>query len=117
MDHEKTVGEIYAILHKLQLHIMHEHNVTMVFGVYAVDNDHSEIKPIRKAINDFVKAHDHVESYHAIYLEPETNKLYCDLVVDYEIGDWEKLNTDFLAYMGKLFPHNEVVLTIETAYV
>ena len=35
IDCEKTVGEIYQFLHKLQLRIMHEYNVVMVFGVYA----------------------------------------------------------------------------------
>lgn len=39
MDHGLTVGEIYGILHALQLAIMHEEKVTMVFGVYAVDRD------------------------------------------------------------------------------
>ncbi|MBQ0001791.1 MAG: cation transporter, partial [Clostridiales bacterium] len=54
IDHNKTVGEIYQFLHELQLSIMHEHHVTMVFGVHAVDNDHAEMKHLRSVIAKFV---------------------------------------------------------------
>ena len=117
MDHDLSVGEIYGILHALQLAIMHEERVTMVFGVYAVDRDHEESKAVRNAVVNFVKQREHVKSFHAIYLEPGTNRIYCDLVVDYSLRDWEPLKTDFRDYMKSVFPDNEVVLTIETEFV
>ena len=55
IDHNKTVGEIYKFLHELQLDIMHELNVTMVFGVYAVDNDHEEMIKLRAVISRVVR--------------------------------------------------------------
>lgn len=117
IDHEKTVEEVYERLHALQLHIMHEYNVTMVFGIYAVDNDHEEVKKIRRSVGSFVKSHDHITNFHAIYLEPATNKLYCDLVVDYNLKDWDNLREEFTKYMKELYPNNELVLTIETEFV
>lgn len=117
IDHEKTVGEIYKSLHELQLRIMHEQKVTMVFGIYAVDNDHDDVKAIRKAVADFVKKHDHVKSFHAIYLEPNTNKIYCDFIVDYNLKDWSFLRQEFLDYMNGIYPDNQVELTIETEFV
>ncbi len=117
MDHEMTVGEIYQILHKLQLHIMHEYGVTMVFGVYAVDTDHEEVMELRGCIAEFVRGRDHVKSYHAVYLEPETEKIYCDLTVDYQLHDWDTLRADFLAYMAEHYPDQEVELTVETEFV
>ena len=117
IDHEKTVGEIYQFLHALQLRIMHEYNVTMVFGIYAVDNDHEDVKAIRKYVSEFVGRHEHVKSFHAIYLEPGTDKIYCDLIVDYDLRDWDQLRADFENYMAVRYPGNEVVLTIETEFV
>lgn len=117
IDHEKTVEEVYEKLHALQLHIMHEYDVTMVFGIYAVDNDHEEVKAIRKSVGSFLKSHEHILNFHAIYLEPETNKLYCDLVVDYKLKDWDSLREEFTNYMRELYPNNELVLTIETEFV
>ena len=117
IDHAKSVGEVYAMLHELQLGIMHEEHVTMVFGVYAVDDDHVETRRIRRTILEYVRAHEHVKSFHAVYLEPGTNRLYCDLVVDYELADWGALRADFLDYMKAKIPGRDVVLTVETEFV
>ena len=117
IDHAKSVGEAYAFLHELQLRIMHEEKVTMVFGVYAVDDDHEETRRVRAAVLEYVRRHEHVKSFHAIYLEPGTNRIYCDLIVEYALKDWEALRTDFLAYMRTHFPANDVTLTIETEFV
>lgn len=117
IDHEKTVGEVYDFLHALQLRIMREYNVTLVFGVYAVDGDHEEARVIRQRIAEFVRAHEHVKSFHAVYLDPASPRLYCDLIVDYELRDWELLRRDFTGFMRESFPERELVLTIETEFV
>lgn len=117
IDHDKTVGEIYQFLHKLQLRIMYEYHVVMVFGIYAVDNDHEEVKAINKAVGKFVRETEHVKSFHAVYLEPGTDMLYCDLVVDYELADWDKLRADFTAYMEEACPGKQLMLTVETEFV
>lgn len=117
IDHAKTVGDAYAVLHDLQLKIMHEDRVTMVFGVYAVDNDHDESKAVRKAVAEYVRANEHIKSFHAIYLEPGTNRLYCDLIVEYALKDWDALKADFTAYMKERFPKYSLELTLETEFV
>lgn len=117
IDHNKTVGEIYEFLHKLQLRIMHEYHVTMVFGVYAVDHEHTEIKELRRQIGAFVKEQEYVKSYHALYIDSEKSKIYCDLIVDYKLKDWEELRKQFLEYIGECHPGYETELTIETEFV
>lgn len=117
IDHEKTVGEVYSFIHALQLRIMQEYKVTMVFGIYAVGHDHEEVQAIRRAVSDFVLANKHIESFHALYLEPETEKIYVDFIVDYKLRDTDKLEEDFTAYMAERFPRSELALTIETEFV
>lgn len=117
IDHNKTVGEIYHFLHELQLDIMHQHNVTMVFGVYAVDNDHEEMKKLRSVIAQFVKGHQNIKNFHAVYIEPVTRKIYCDFIVDYKLHDWESLRNEFIEYMSKEYHQSKIELTIETEFV
>ncbi len=117
IDHKKTVGEIYQFIHALQLRIMHEYGVVMVFGLYAVDNDNEQIKAIREAIGAFAGTQGHIVSYHAVYLEPETDRIYCDFVVDYELKDWDGLKRAFIDYMKERYPQSEIELTVETEYV
>ena len=72
---------------------------------------------IRRTILEYVRAHEHVKSFHAVYLEPGTHRLYCDLVVAYALADWEALRADFLDYMQAKVPGRDVVLTVETEFV
>lgn len=117
IDHKKTVGEIYQFIHELQLRIMHEYHVTMVFGIYAVNNDEPFMKEIRKNVSVFVKETEHVKSFHAVYVNTETNTLYCDLIVDYDLRDWDGLRQKFMDYIKPLYPDKEIELVIETEYV
>lgn len=117
IDHEKSVGELYDEIHKLQLDIMHTHNVTMVFGIYAVDNDHEDSKKIRNDVYEFIKERPNIKNFHAIYLDNENSKIYCDLVVDYKMHTWTPLKEEFLNYMKEKYPDKSVELTIETEFV
>lgn len=117
IDHNKTVGDFYQFIHELQLRIMREYNVVMVFGVYAVDNDHEYTKELRNKIATYIREKENVKSFHAVYLEPGTDRLYCDLVVDYNLRDWDELREDFGNYMKELYPDKELILTIETDFV
>ena len=117
IDHSKSVGEIYEFLHALQLRIMHEHHVTMVFGVYAVDNDRAETKELREAISKFVRNGEHLKSYHAVYRDTKNMIIYCDFIVDYELKDWDAVQESFKEYMSKLYPEYGIELTIETEFI
>lgn len=117
IDHKKTVGDFYQFIHELQLKIMRKYNVVMVFGVYAVDDDHEYTKELRSKIAAYVRDNDNVKSFHAVYIEPGTDRLYCDLIVDYKLKDWDELRRDFGDYMKELYPDKELILTLETEFV
>ncbi len=117
IDHKMTIGQAYGFLHELQLRIMHEYNVTMVFGIYAIDNDTETSLKVRREITQFVREHDYVKSYHAVYFDKKEDKIYCDLIVDYDLKDWDAIRIEFIRYMKEIYPDQEVILTLETEYV
>ncbi|MCQ2540957.1 MAG: cation diffusion facilitator family transporter [Lachnospiraceae bacterium] len=117
IDHKESVGELYQRIHNLQLRIMREYHVVMVFGIYAVDNDNEYVKELRSNIGKFVLDEKDVKSFHAVYIEPDTNKIYCDLVVTYDLRDWDDLRVKFIDYIKALYPEKELELTIETEFV
>ena len=117
VDQKRSSNEIYAEIHKLQLMIMHELKITMVFGIYAVDNDHELLKDMRLYIVDFIRKHQHIISYHALYVDSENNDIYLDFVVDYYLEDWDELRKEFIEYMNLKYPGQKINLVIETEYV
>lgn len=117
IDHEMTIGEAYEAVHALQLLIKQKYGIVMVFGMYAVDSDHENVKIMREQIEKFVASYEHIKDFHALYLAPNTNEIYCDFVVDYALRDWEGLKQKFTEYMRELYPEYQLTVTIETNYV
>ena len=117
IDHKRQIGEVYEEIHKLQLRIMEEYHVTMVFGIYAVDEDTKSVSELRKYIGKFVRMNDHVKSFHALYLSRDTDTIYCDFIVDYALKDWDGMRVSFEEYMKKQYPEYRIELTIETEFV
>jgi len=115
--HNISIEEAYYHLHELQLNIMHKYNIVMVFGIYAVDYKSKDSIKMRSEIADFIKKHEHVLSYHALYVNEKEMKLYVDLTVDYELKDWEALKVEFTDYMKELYPQYKLALTVETDFV
>lgn len=117
IDHRRSIGDIYRDLHRVQLEIMHRYHTVMVFGIYAVDEDSEEGCALRGEVSAFVESREHLQSYHALYLDRENSTLYLDFVVDYELRDWKGLRRDFAAYMAERHPELSVELVVETEYV
>ncbi len=117
VSHDKTIGEVYQYLHELQLKILHEYNVTIVFGIYAVDNKTEESKKMRKEIAEFVRERSYITGYHALYYDKKSDIIYCDFLVDYSDFDWDKLREEFGQYMKELYPSVKLEIVIETEFV
>jgi cation diffusion facilitator family transporter len=116
VDHKMSVAEIYEILRPLQIRLFNELHVAMVFGIYAVDTDSKRSHTLRSQIASYVQKHEHIKSYHAIYSDEKSNRIYCDLVVDYE-ADRAQVYQDFTSYLNELYPDKEIQINIDTEFV
>jgi cation diffusion facilitator family transporter len=116
VDHKMSVAEIYEILRPLQIRLFNELHVAMVFGIYAVDTDSKRSHTLRSQIASYVQKHEHIKSYHAIYSDEKSNRIYCDLVVDYE-ADRAQVYQDFTSYLNELYPDKEIQVNIDTEFV
>jgi len=117
LAYDRSVEEVYSTIHELQLRIMHEYGVTLVFGIYAVDNVSPDSRALRACVAQFVRQTEHVESYHALFKSEKEKRIYCDFIVDYELRDWECVERAFAAYMAGQYPGYDVELTVETEYI
>lgn len=116
LDHSKSIGEMYPILRQLQIRIHEKYNVVMVFGFYAVDPNGEKADELIRTITAYVRNEEHVKSYHAVYHDPDTNRIYCDLVLDYDAEPAEVIG-GFREYMKKYYPDKEIQVNIDTEFV
>ena len=117
VDDSKTVGEAYEVIYELQERIVKKYNVSMVIGIYAVDNGQSKIKQLRKKIAEFVKDRKYIKNFHAAYVSENDKKIYCYFTVDFDFTDKAALEKEFSEYIAALYPKYNLELTIENEYV
>ena len=116
LDHSRSVADVYSVLRPLQIRLYEKYHVGMVFGIYAVDTGSKQSKKLRQEIASFVQKREHIKSYHAIYSDPQSDRIYCDLVLDYE-ADRMKILDEFTAYIKELYPDKEVQVNIDRDFV
>ena len=112
---EAFTGAVDGILHPYEVEL--SFLITGLIGFSVVNNDRKAMKEMRGYIARFVREQEHVRSYHALYIDPKNNDIYCDLVVDYGLRDWEALEAEFREYMRKRYPESRMEIVIETEYV
>jgi len=117
VDHSKTVEEVYEVIHGLQLYLMHTYHVTMVFGIYAVNRASEAGRALRQLLAEFVRVQPHVISYHAVFVSEAEMKIYCDLVVDYKLQDWEGVRGQLVEQLQRQYPGYSTEIVVETEYV
>jgi len=64
-----------------------------------------------------VREKENLLSFHAVYKDEKAKRIYCDIIVDYELSDREKPGEEFPKYMTGLYPGFDVELTVETEYI
>jgi len=52
-----------------------------------------------------------------VYFDKQTDRIYCDLVVDFETNDFESVIRDFVAYLKQFYPDNEILVNVDTEFV
>lgn len=115
IDHEKYVGDIYPALHHLQAEIFSKVHAYIVFGLYAVDPHSMVARDVTKALSEFVEMEPHCISFHAVTADETENKIFFDLVLDYDCSRPEMRNRA-AAFIKERFPEYHVIVTIDTEF-
>ncbi len=113
LDACMRMKDVYRLLHPLQLSLREEYGVHMVFGVYAVNVD----PELHEDVCRFVQMDPNIRSYHALFYDRSRHRIYVDFVLEYGDFDWELIEEAFVAYMYRLYPEDQVVLTLETEFI
>lgn len=115
IDHEKTVGEMYPILHRLQDRIDEKYHVYIVFGFYAVENGHPEYETVYKVLDRFKKEEKNCLNYHGIYVDMKTKCIYFDITLQYGCNR-KALEKKAARMVERAMPGYHTHVTIDTEF-
>ena len=116
LDHETRVGDIYPILHRLQVDIYKKFNIYLIFGFYSVNENHKIARPLMDIINDYVSNNPHCLGYHGLYIDEETKSIYFDLLLDYAVDHAQVRDHVKELVMEKYLGYN-VNINIDTKFI
>ena len=85
IEDERSIGEMYPILHEAQTKIYNKYNVFLVFGFYSVDVDDERYIKIKSLLQNYKDNERHIINYHGIVIDEKDKTIYCDITKDFDI--------------------------------
>ena len=85
IEDERSIGEMYPILHEAQTKIYNKYNVFLVFGFYSVDVDDERYIKIKSLLKNYKENERHIINYHGIVIDEKDKTIYCDITKDFDI--------------------------------
>ena len=85
IEDDRSIGEMYPILHEAQTKIYNKYNVFLVFGFYSVDVDDERYIKIKSLLQNYKDNERHIINYHGIVIDEKDKTIYCDITRDFDI--------------------------------
>lgn len=115
LDCRTTIGDIYPVLHRLQIEILKKHKIYLVFGFYSVDRMSEDTKKLRDIAENYVMGNVHCLSYHGLFVDNASKEVYLDVVLDYT-ADRKQIKAELTREIQKSFENYSAIVTIDTEF-
>ena len=115
IEDNRSIGEMYPILHEAQTKIYDKYNVFLVFGFYAVDVKDERYKKIKALLQNYKDSERHIINYHGIVIDEKDMTIYCDITKDFDIKP-ETIIEDVNRILKAQFPQYEIHVNIDTEF-
>lgn len=115
ISYEKTAGEIYLLLHRLQVEIFKRLHVYLVFGIYAINDESKIAKRVSEIFENFEQQQPSCMGYHGIVIDDKERQIFGDVILDFKC-DREALKKDVSKKIEKEFPQYQVFVTVDTMF-
>ena len=115
IEDNRSIGEMYPILHEAQTKIYDKYNVFLVFGFYAVDVNDERYKKIKALLQNYKDSERHIINYHGIVIDEKDMTIYCDITKDFDIVP-ETIIEDVNRILKAQFPQYDIHVNIDTEF-
>ena len=115
IEDERSIGEMYPILHEAQTKIYNKYNVFLVFGFYSVDVDDERYIKIKSLLKNYKENERHIINYHGIVIDEKDKTIYCDITRDFDITP-ETVIENVNRILKEEFPEYNIHVNIDTEF-
>ena len=115
IEDDRSIGEMYPILHEAQTKIYNKYNVFLVFGFYSVDVDDERYIKIKSLLKNYKENERHIINYHGIVIDEKYKTIYCDITRDFDITS-ETVIENVNRILKEKFPEYNIHVNIDTEF-
>lgn len=115
IEDDRSIGEMYPILHEAQTKIYNKYNVFLVFGFYSVDVDDERYIKIKSLLKNYKENERHIINYHGIVIDEKDKTIYCDITRDFDITG-ETVIENVNRILKEEFPGYNIHVNIDTEF-
>ena len=115
IEDDRSIGEMYPILHEAQTKIYNKYNVFLVFGFYSVDVDDERYIKIKSLLKNYKENERHIINYHGIVIDEKDKTIYCDITRDFDITS-ETVIENVNRILKEKFPEYKIHVNIDTEF-
>ena len=115
IEDDRSIGEMYPILHEAQTKIYNKYNVFLVFGFYSVDVDDDRYVKIKSLLKNYKEGERHIINYHGIVIDDKDKTIYCDITRDFDIKS-ETVMENVNRILKEEFPQYNIHVNIDTEF-
>lgn len=115
IEDNRSIGEMYPVLHELQTQIYERFRVYLVFGFYAVNVADPRYQKIVAVLKEYKEQESHLINYHGIVIDEKNTTIYCDLTRDFDITG-EALTEEAEKRLSQVFPDYTIHINIDTEF-
>ena len=115
IEDDRSIGEMYPILHEAQTKIYNKYNVFLVFGFYSVDVDDERYIKIKSLLKNYKENERHIINYHGIVIDEKDKTIYCDITRDFDITS-ETVIENVNRILKEEFPGYNIHVNIDTEF-
>ena len=99
---DMTAQEIHSLTREITVDLFNEFGIITTIGIYAA-NDDTDFVEIKQELDNIVKEYKHVKQIHGFYADKKNNKIYFDLIIDFECEDAEELKNRIIRRLESKF--------------
>lgn len=117
LEDDVAVGEFAPYLKEAQDHILAEHGIFLVFGIYPINTASDRVECMRGVIAGILEDFEHAREPHAIYVDDRERTISFDIIVDFTVSDVGSISDAVAKRVSDRFDGYEVRVDVERPYV
>ena len=100
---DMNAGEIHILTREIAYKIYAEFGIAVTIGIYAA-NDKGEFGMIKEELQNIVKGYKEILQIHGFYVDKEKSNVFFDLIIDFEVKDKKKIESEIVGKLKDKFP-------------